>query len=237
MIEFLCPNGHRIHCSRQQAGRAAKCPRCGVKFRVPHPAEAMAPDKALGDSDVSEPQWSDSGSAIAETPTAQRGAIPAPESLIEFLCPNGHRLHGPAELQGRPGECPECGSKFRVPNYDDVAEEDVAETEEIEEVEPQLVVDGPDGSDRPGAPPAHSLAGLFARLWAEKPSEAAIELQLADGKTLVPDRFAKDLSRQDHAVFAVKEPGGTHTLTVVAWASIVRVQVRGVTQLPQEMSE
>jgi hypothetical protein len=36
-------------------------------------------------------------------------------------------LNGPASLQGRPGQCPECGSKFRIPTYDDVSEEEELE--------------------------------------------------------------------------------------------------------------
>jgi len=41
---------------------------------------------------------------------------------IEFLCPNGHLLHGPAQLQGRPAECPECGLKFVIPTYSEQPE-------------------------------------------------------------------------------------------------------------------
>jgi hypothetical protein len=53
------------------------------------------------------------------------GETPQPEAPqepeIEFLCPNGHHLHGPASLQGKPGECPECGSRFRIPTLEEVA--------------------------------------------------------------------------------------------------------------------
>jgi hypothetical protein len=35
VIEFLCPNNHRIRCPDDQAGNAAKCPKCGVKFVIP----------------------------------------------------------------------------------------------------------------------------------------------------------------------------------------------------------
>jgi len=38
-------------------------------------------------------------------------------------------------------------------------------------------------------------------------------------------------------VFAVAEPGGTFTLTVVAWESVVRAEVQGVKKLPKEMTE
>lgn len=35
VIEFLCPNNHKIRCSDDQAGQRAKCPKCGVKFLIP----------------------------------------------------------------------------------------------------------------------------------------------------------------------------------------------------------
>lgn len=83
----------------------------------------------------------------------------------------------------------------------------------------------------------HPLARLFGKLWAEKPPGGAVELHFAGGETLLPDRFAPALSQQGHGVFAVRESGGTYTLTVVAWDSIVRVLVRGVGELPEEMAD
>lgn len=234
VMEFLCPNGHKIHCPDEQAGRAAKCPRCGVRFRIPDLSETGDSSPAPVDSDVSRPQLTD---LEAEEAQLESGG---PMGQIEFLCPNGHRLHGPAGLQGRPGECPQCGSKFRVPTYDEVPEE--AETGlkislgRIEEPLGEL----PRGeAQRPAAQPtaapdvcSHPLAALFSRLWAEKAPAGAIELHFGDGQTLVPDHFAKALSQQRHGVFAVKERDGTHTLTVVAWDSVQRVLVRGVETLP-----
>jgi len=261
VIEFLCPNGHRIRCSQDQAGRAAKCPRCGVKFRIPDSSQANLEAAAAGDSSISQPELTDS--RIGET---QPGGQPKPaanEPQIEFLCPNGHHLHGPAHLQGRPGECPECGSRFRIPTYDDVPEGEETELDislgrsEHEEVGrpehekgaepalPQIDVTAGESATWPRfgrtdaadqATAAHPLAALFSKLWAEKPPRAAVELHLANGETLVPDQFAQDLSQQSHGVFAVNESGGTHTLTVVAWESIVRVLIQGVKQLPKEMS-
>lgn len=255
MIEFLCPNGHRIHCPEEQAGRAAKCPRCGVKFRVPETPAAGSEDAADSESGASRPELTDSG--VSEAPP-EGGVRPASrEPQIEFLCPNGHRLHGSASLQGRPGECPECGSRFRIPIYDDVSEEEGMELEigvgradgggesgldlaevEVEEVgEPREQEQAEEAAEIEERAEGHPLAGLFSKLWAERPPGAAVELHLAGGETLLPDRFAKALSQRDHGVFAVQEPGGAHTLTVVAWDSIVRVLVRGVEQLPEEMCE
>ncbi len=59
------------------------------------------------------------------SPGQKRAAVREPQ--IEFLCPNGHRLHGPASLQGRLGQCPECGSRFRIPVYDEGDDDEQAE--------------------------------------------------------------------------------------------------------------
>jgi DNA-directed RNA polymerase subunit RPC12/RpoP len=248
MIEFLCPNGHRIHCPEEQAGRAAKCPRCGVKFRIPSQSEAKVAGPSEGGSGVSRPELNDSGSS------GIRGsrAVADQQPEIEFLCPNGHRLHGAASLQGRPGQCPECGSRFRIPTYEDVPEEEgteqgigvsradsggrsgtaLAEVEETGQTALRLPTD-----HAPAIEPRFPLAELFARLWAERPPGTVVELHLAGGETLRPDRFAPALSRYGHGVFAVKDPEGTHTLVVVAWDTIVRVLVRGLGELPWETSE
>jgi len=101
-------------------GRAARCPQCGVRFRVPDPAQAE-PEAALAPGGVMPPPRAVSAPPL---PSSVRRGPPSGEQIIEFLCPNGHRLHGPASLQGRPGECPECGCRFRVPSYEKVAEDE-----------------------------------------------------------------------------------------------------------------
>jgi len=120
MIEFFCPNEHKIRCAEEMVGRPAKCPKCGVSFRVPNLDELSLGASASADADEQ------AGNAAATAPPAargpQEGPSPAAEVLerqIEFLCPNGHHLHGPASLQGRAGECPECGSRFRIPVVDE----------------------------------------------------------------------------------------------------------------------
>jgi hypothetical protein len=134
MIEFLCPEGHKIRCPNEKAGRPAKCPRCGVGFRIPTIEELGLSESTCADASLD-------GEEVTDVPAAPpspgesgkrsaAAASPSKDRQIEFLCPNGHHLHGPASLQGRAGECPECGSRFRIPIIDEPElEEALAEPE------------------------------------------------------------------------------------------------------------
>ena len=77
MIEFLCPNGHRIRCQAVQVGRAGKCPRCGVKFRIPK--EPRWRRRRAGPTRPSRrPEFSDPAVSDKKLPTA--AAAPQPTS-------------------------------------------------------------------------------------------------------------------------------------------------------------
>ncbi len=235
MIEFLCPNGHRIRCQAEQAGRAAKCPRCGVKFRVPDPADLQASEAVGSDSTVSRPEFTDSGLSGKKLPAP--GESEPKEPQIEFLCPNGHRLHGPASLQGKPGECPECGSRFRIPTYEDVSAEEEAEREiSLGRVSPEKGAMPTTISGRGVA--GQDMAALFARFWDIRTKGATIELRLRDGEAVIPHQFLKRLSQQSHqGVFAVKEADGSISLVAVAWDAVARISVRGLGELPKGLGE
>jgi hypothetical protein len=94
-----------------------------VEFRIPTIeelglgestiAEASLADEEVADVAAASPSAGGSGKQPADS------VGPSKEQQIEFLCPNGHHLHGPASLQGRAGECPECGSRFRIPVIDE----------------------------------------------------------------------------------------------------------------------
>src|SRR4029077_7759353 len=102
---------------------------------------------------------------------------------IVFLCPNGHRLHGPAALVGRPGQCPHCQVRFLIPSPEDVPDDDEAEVDQdasisLDEIRIQIDTSSkgssPSGAtgSKPVIPPpvatSHPLAALMARLWAAK---------------------------------------------------------------------
>jgi DNA-directed RNA polymerase subunit RPC12/RpoP len=172
MIEFLCPHGHKIRCPAEQAGKPAKCPRCGAKFLIPAGAGGAvgaSPQPTVAAAELTDLQVASSASSLSEGGRGPRAAASEPQ--IEFLCPNGHHLHGPASLQGRPGECPECGSRFRIPvlaeleiNLEDAADEGEQGAKEEEQISLEGITDAepapsaePLGSQRPVSPLAEGL--------------------------------------------------------------------------------
>ena len=184
VIEFLCPNGDRIRCQAEHAGRAAKCPRCGVAFRVPAAVDLETPGPSGENSGISHPTFTDPGIASHAPPPMGGATQPEPEiDFDDLLAPS------PSPL--------------------------------------------PAAADRPEP----STAAIFSRLWQARRDGATIELRLRDGETVVPDQFLEKQSQAAHGVFAVREPDGSTSLTVVAWESVVRATLRGLRELPCELTD
>lgn len=83
-IALLCPNGHRLVCPEQQAGKRGKCPQCGATFRVP---EVTADNKTASSSGPM-PIITGSGSAPRNTESPAAVTIapsggPAPAEASE----------------------------------------------------------------------------------------------------------------------------------------------------------
>ena len=244
VIEFLCPQGHKIRCADDRAGKPAKCPKCGVKFYVPGP----------DDADIS-----DSGSwatAPAETSNSP-GSTGSIKEQIEFLCPNGHRVWAPIGLQGRAGQCPECGSKFHIPTLADYKEMplDILPTEDsVVNLDPlgSLQSNGNPSARGSGrmsrsggrglanSPPTSGpdeMARFLAGLVADLPEGAAVEFLTTDGQKYVPDQLARSLCDSGRLAFSTKTGDDTHSLVVLPWPSIARIEIRGLRQLPLEFRE
>jgi len=255
LIEFECPQGHRLSCAASKAGSAATCPKCGQRFIVPG-GEADA--AAIADSSsASGVTLSNAGNGAATQATA--------EEMIVFLCPNGHTLNGPKSLQGHPGKCPHCGSKFRIPNYDEQewaeqhhGREDTVVDDEMQATEAQQTVQGEtlleaievDGDEDEivdghllddfephpeQTPTVHPLAVLFQRLWREQVRGGSIELHLQDGSSVVPHRYAEAASRGPCGVFAVRDVEKSYTISAIAWSDVRRVVIRRVSKLPTDL--
>jgi hypothetical protein len=118
LLQFLCPNGHRIHCDAKRAGLAAKCPKCGEKFRIPTLAELESAEATEGEVPAPQAGVDPSLAAAAGESAVSPGPATSADQ-IEFLCPNNHLVYAPVGLQGEPSQCPQCGSRFRVPFYEE----------------------------------------------------------------------------------------------------------------------
>ena len=69
------------------------------------------------------------GSKIAGNGSSKQ--LPASTDNIVFLCPNGHRLNGPAKLAGRLGQCPHCNTKFQIPPLEVIRAAEAMEPESL----------------------------------------------------------------------------------------------------------
>lgn len=256
MIRFACPNGHPLTAPDYLAGKPGKCPKCQATFLVP--------DTPSGSGSVGS-GLAVAGSAAAETsgsvvtPAAGSGTGLPPGEVFVFLCPNGHKLHGPPSLKGKPGQCPHCGARFLIPTDEDVAPSasessspqpsgsepstPQADRTKRERVGPPSIdfnrlFSAAEGSEslaeRPPAGPA-GLGHIVARLWAGRTSQAELEIYLAEGEILTPDLYAPLLSSSDYGVFAVREGDGRYAVTVVPWAAVRRVGLRRMDSLPGDL--
>jgi len=124
MIHLKCPRGHALTAPDDKAGKSGKCPECGTRFRVPAPGESQTTVESTSSGSGSELQRAEPAANL--------------ERPIVFLCPNGHRLNGPARLAGKPGQCPHCQEKFLIPTL-----------EELREYEQQAVEENGVASDDP----------------------------------------------------------------------------------------
>ncbi len=251
-IEFLCPNGHALAAPDDRAGRPGKCPKCAVSFRVPEHSSAATRAASASESMIRSGGITEVKLAEVPRPDAKK-TTPGSDEMIVFLCPNGHKLNGPARLQGRPGQCPYCGAKFRIPDQAEIAAgQEALDDEHVVTDEPadagMRVREIPENSGSSKIrkfgdvgsgirhPPAYLWPDIMADMWRHRPPGGVVEIHLADGKMITPQWYAADLSGPGHGSFAVADGEGSYTLVSIAWASVTRVEIHGVIELPDEMS-
>ncbi|ASV73838.1 hypothetical protein THTE_1236 [Thermogutta terrifontis] len=246
-IEFLCPNGHRIRCGEDRAGKPAKCPKCNVKFLIPTLEEIRA---AQGGEN--------SGAA-----TYSRD-----RTRIQFLCPNGHRLFGSADLQGRPGQCPECGARFRIPVVEELSGNEAEEAIPLSlapEPSPHLVTGTglgdsavvPDSGIHlelfPSRSPGDSrlemrgdssrgdqLAGqsfgeLFQKVWASRPIASTVQIRLEDGQIMTVLKFRPFGRNGEYAAFIVEDSALGAGLVVIPWQAVRMIHISGLKEFPSQI--
>ena len=90
MIEFLCPEGHKIRCPKEKAGRPAKCPKCGVGFRIPTIEELGLGESTVADASLAGEEVTDvaRGASFArrQRKAAARPLLPPQKSGRSSSC-------------------------------------------------------------------------------------------------------------------------------------------------------
>ncbi len=256
MIKFLCPSGHPLSAPENMAGKRGKCPKCEAAFLVPTPeGEGSASDAAGAEPSFTIPSEPPSIPASGSGPNLPSGEV------FVFLCPNGHKLNGPPSLKGKPGKCPHCGARFRIPDDDDVAEAELSQelasqqaagyaeqgppagsggflfpfgqgNQELEEDVIEAAV--AESIPPPPAGPA-GLGYIVARLWEQRGEQAEVEIFLSEGEIVSPDFYSEVLSSSDYGVFAVEEGDGSFAVTVIPWSAVRKVATRKLGHLPEEL--
>jgi hypothetical protein len=163
-------------------------------------------------------------------------------------------------LQGLPGKCPHCQSKFRIPVIgedeptdsvltspidDSVKGSHLARIGSLEELSTlKMAPVGEKGAlsspalskPSPAANrPSHAMAGLFAALWQARSPSAQVQLHLSDGQQIAPHMWSERRSNGEVGVFAVRNNGGDYSIHAVAWAHVQRVTLSGARNPPPEL--
>jgi DNA-directed RNA polymerase subunit RPC12/RpoP len=247
VIKFRCPNGHPLAAPANRVGKAGQCPRCQTRFVVP-----AATDKESAETVVSARDTSD-----------ENGQWPSREYEADavkfmFLCPNGHRLFGPPSLQGRPGQCPQCNSRFLIPDVHPAAVPDNVDADDVlsqlggrSELTPDTLLSddvavGPRAGsasvivpEEPPPPPmpvsCHPLAQIIRRVGAETRGAGPLEIRLSDGTVLVAESFSAELSQHEYGVFAVCNAPHASSVVVVPWDQVTRVTINQPGDLPLDL--
>ena len=245
MIKFLCPNGHPLSAPENLAGKPGKCPKCNTAFVVPQPEEEQPPETPPAEAQPSVAAPSAAPASAAIGMGSDKGKAPGKEVFV-FLCPNGHKLNGPPSLKGKPGQCPHCGAKFRIPADDDLAAPPEIPPEEAsgsasggfvftvpQEQPVEETYDAVEYEDAPDPPPAefHAMSYILGRLWDRKTEGTELEIYLSEGEIVGPDLFCESLSCREYGVFANIESDGSYAITVIPWSAVRKVALRKMPEL------
>lgn len=244
MIRFRCAAGHSLSADDNLAGKKGRCPKCQTPFVVP--GENGSPSTGSQIAGTSAVRAESSAVLPAQGSGKQIGGG---RDVFVFLCPNGHRLNGSPSLKGRAGQCPECGARFRIPTDEDIAlAEQNAEEEELGERENELVSAPAEGDTALGRndggleqsqngvthPPlgVSGLGYIVSHLWQLRTETSELEIFLNEGEILSPDFYSEVLSSGDFGVFGIQDSDGSYTISVIPWASVRRVGLRRLDDLP-----
>jgi len=110
-VPVVCPTcGTRMHPRLEEVGREVTCPDCGVKTIVRPPERRLKPKPKRRRAYRLAKPWSSEREATAKEATEpKRMLIKCPLCLT--------RLHPRVEQAGRRARCPDCGTKFVIPEW------------------------------------------------------------------------------------------------------------------------
>jgi len=232
MIKFQCPSGHPLTAPESAAGKSGKCPKCNSPFVVPSPVEIGLELDPLDDQLP----------PITPAMGSGKGNVTGGEVFV-FLCPNGHKLHGPPSLKGKAGQCPHCGARFRIPSDEDIelANQEGSSSEGDQPVEGLEDLGGNANHDQTGEgageylrrPPAgpQGLGYIVGRLWDWRTQDTELEIFLSEGEIVAPDYYSEFLSTSDFGVFGIQASDGSYDITVIPWNTVRRVGMRRLPDL------
>src|SRR5262245_21309540 len=260
MIKFLCPSGHPLTAPETLAGKPGKCPKCNTPFVVPSADEAVRSGTGASAPVVAAVAEGGSGTDFPAPVTPAMGSgvgKAAAGEVFVFLCPNGHKLNGPPSMKGKPGQCPHCGAKFRIPTDEDLAEAEASADEPYEESgDAEFPPDETAGNSGfnlnrllggggEQAPPPSTASGppsgpaglgyIFGRLWEQRTELTELEIFLTEGEIVTPDYYSEALSTSDFGVFAVQEGDGSFAITVIPWSAVRRIGMRRLAELSGDL--
>jgi hypothetical protein len=243
VIKFCCPNGHPLAAPANRAGKSGQCPRCQAQFVVPEATDTAGDDAVATATDASERN--------DELPSRDAAAT----ARFMFLCPNGHKLFGPPSLQGRPGQCPHCNSRFLIPDdREEAVPDDIdppfSRLGNLSDLTSDMLPDNDVGFDPgddsasvsiPEDPPpvpvsCHPLTQVIRRIQAETRGAGQLDVRLRGGTTLAAVSLSADLSQHEYGVFAVR--GADHassSIVVVPWDQVTRITISQLSDLPSDL--
>lgn len=116
-----------------------------------------------------------------------------------------------------------------ITEFEEEPDEDLDELEPFEEAPPTVI----DAFLSPVVEGIHPYASIISQIWSAKEPGQAIDLYLQKGEIFSPELFAESLSQPLYGVFGRREKeGGGHTLIMLPWDNITRIEVRHVKQVP-----
>ncbi|MDA7978355.1 MAG: hypothetical protein MPJ50_06255 [Pirellulales bacterium] len=232
VISFACPVGHVIRVPGRMAGQLGKCPTCERTVRAPA-GQGLNPNTSSQTS-PSQPA-AELVSKLDESQAAAKHDEPVSKGIM--IDPKANDAGVPNSGQQSQGLHPQATTKERrqtVGHYPHPpAMESAAEHSPLPPPPPSGAnLDGqsPESPDSP-----HPMTALFEALWDGTQRDAIVDIYYGDNQRISPQHYAHELSRGQHAIFAVLEQNETQTLYLIPWSRIHRVAVREITELPPGM--